>query len=202
METHSKTPSLQQGFASCPRQPHPATHRTQLCYQLRLFKSLFFFVCFEGTRARSPGLPWQTPCQGLSWGRASAFPWTWARPHCPQGQEELSSFSHFHLPLTHYAQIPLSAARNSRLMNPWCNHRRAVPLGIIFSSLCSPVTDIFYFRQQQPPQAELEVGPGRESLAGYEHSQVGPEGFGHSLFVVLHCLSHHFAGGLKVVAPG
>ncbi|XP_017695072.1 PREDICTED: aryl hydrocarbon receptor nuclear translocator isoform X8 [Lepidothrix coronata] len=27
-------------------------------------------------------------------------------------------------------------------------------------------------RQQQPPQAELEVGPGRESLAGYEHSQV------------------------------
>ncbi|NXY12167.1 ARNT protein, partial [Pteruthius melanotis] len=29
-------------------------------------------------------------------------------------------------------------------------------------------------RQQQPPQAELEVGPGRESLAGYEHSQVQP----------------------------
>ncbi|RLV73091.1 hypothetical protein DV515_00017261 [Chloebia gouldiae] len=27
-------------------------------------------------------------------------------------------------------------------------------------------------QQQQPPQAELEVGPGRESLAGYEHSQV------------------------------
>ncbi|XP_051629970.1 aryl hydrocarbon receptor nuclear translocator isoform X8 [Manacus candei] len=27
-------------------------------------------------------------------------------------------------------------------------------------------------KQQQPPQAELEVGPGRESLAGYEHSQV------------------------------
>ncbi|XP_074385239.1 aryl hydrocarbon receptor nuclear translocator isoform X7 [Zonotrichia albicollis] len=27
-------------------------------------------------------------------------------------------------------------------------------------------------RQQQPPQAELEVGPARESLAGYEHSQV------------------------------
>ncbi|XP_036253693.1 aryl hydrocarbon receptor nuclear translocator isoform X8 [Molothrus ater] len=27
-------------------------------------------------------------------------------------------------------------------------------------------------RQQQPPQAELEVGPGRESLAAYEHSQV------------------------------
>uniref|UniRef100_A0A8D2MLT0 Aryl hydrocarbon receptor nuclear translocator n=1 Tax=Zonotrichia albicollis TaxID=44394 RepID=A0A8D2MLT0_ZONAL len=26
--------------------------------------------------------------------------------------------------------------------------------------------------QQQPPQAELEVGPARESLAGYEHSQV------------------------------
>ncbi|NXF13238.1 ARNT protein, partial [Smithornis capensis] len=27
-------------------------------------------------------------------------------------------------------------------------------------------------QQQQPPQPELEVGPGRESLAGYEHSQV------------------------------
>ncbi|RMB90719.1 hypothetical protein DUI87_32984 [Hirundo rustica rustica] len=27
-------------------------------------------------------------------------------------------------------------------------------------------------QQQQPPQAELEVGPARESLAGYEHSQV------------------------------
>ncbi|KAJ7425680.1 Aryl hydrocarbon receptor nuclear translocator [Willisornis vidua] len=27
-------------------------------------------------------------------------------------------------------------------------------------------------KQQQPPQPELEVGPGRESLAGYEHSQV------------------------------
>ncbi|XP_050186342.1 aryl hydrocarbon receptor nuclear translocator isoform X7 [Myiozetetes cayanensis] len=27
-------------------------------------------------------------------------------------------------------------------------------------------------QQQQPPQPELDVGPGRESLAGYEHSQV------------------------------
>uniref|UniRef100_A0A8C5TDF6 Aryl hydrocarbon receptor nuclear translocator n=1 Tax=Malurus cyaneus samueli TaxID=2593467 RepID=A0A8C5TDF6_9PASS len=31
---------------------------------------------------------------------------------------------------------------------------------------------LFPFPQQQPAQAELEVGPGRESLAGYEHSQV------------------------------
>lgn len=80
----------------------PAAYRARLCYQLGLVKSLFS-VCFAGTRARSPGLPWQTPCQGLSWGRASAFPWTWARPRCPQGQEELSSFPNSTFPRTPFA---------------------------------------------------------------------------------------------------
>lgn len=89
-------------------------------------------------------------------------------------------------------QTFLSAALNSSgLMNHWCNHRVSVSLAIIFSRRYSPVTDAFYFRQQQPPQqTELEVVPGRESLSGYDHSQVNLYGFQLLLtFVVLHYLN-------------
>jgi len=49
---------------------------------------------------------------------------------------------------------------------------------MVFSSHPSPVTNTFYFRQQQQPQqTELEVVPGRESLAGYDHAQVNAGGF-------------------------
>lgn len=59
-----------------------------------LFVLLSFSLCFEGTRARSLGLPCPAPCRGPSWARVSAFPWRWAQRSCPQGQEVLSSFSH------------------------------------------------------------------------------------------------------------
>uniref|UniRef100_A0A672TYG0 Aryl hydrocarbon receptor nuclear translocator n=1 Tax=Strigops habroptila TaxID=2489341 RepID=A0A672TYG0_STRHB len=81
------------------------------------------------------------------------------------------------LPSSHTHSLPthpvLCSAQLLWLLNQWGNHRGAVPLAIAFSSRCSPVTDTFYFRQQQPPQQpELEVVPGRESLSGYDHSQV------------------------------
>lgn len=94
-------------------------------------------------------------------------------------------------------QTFLSAAMNSSgLVNHWCNHRVSVPLAVIFSSQCSPVTETFYFRQQQPPQqTELEVVPGRESLSGYDHSQVNQQGVWLLLaFVVLHYLNYLLLG--------
>lgn len=73
----------------------------------------------------------------------------------------------------------LSAAVNSSgLISHWCNCRGSVSSAMVFSSHPSPVTNTFYFRQQQQPQqTELEVVPGRESLAGYDHAQVNAGGF-------------------------
>jgi len=195
MQTGRKDPSLEELFAKpAPLLPDADTSSCRqfsaVCSRLVFFKSVFFsffplLLYFKGTQARTLGLPYQTQCRGPSWGRVSAFPWRWAQHSCPQGQEVLSSFYCASLAgsalLSNSLPPPtfLTAAVNSSgLISHWCNCRGSVSSAMVFSSHPSPVTNTFYFRQQQQPQqTELEVVPGRESLAGYDHAQVNAGGF-------------------------
>lgn len=119
VESHSKAPSLKQGFASCPRQPHPATHRTQLCYQLGPFKSLFSVFALKELE---PGVP---ACPGKLHAKASAGAERQPSPghgHGPTALKVRRSSAPFPistLPIHNlHSQIPLSAVVDSRLINP------------------------------------------------------------------------------------
>lgn len=98
-----KDPSLKPGFASCPGQPCSATHRTQLCFQLGLLKSLFSVFALKELE---PGVP---ACPGKLHTKASAGAERQPSPGHGHGPTALKvrrssahfPISHFRLPLTH-----------------------------------------------------------------------------------------------------
>lgn len=168
METHSKTPSLKWGFASCPSQPHPAAHRTQLCHQLGLFKSLFSVFALQELE---PGVP---ACPGKLHAKASAGAECQPSPghgHSPTALKvrrssapfSISSFSSHTL----HSQIPLSAARNSRLTNPWCNHPELFP----WELSCVPLSQTLSIlgSSSHPRQSWKWAQEGRAWLAMSTH---------------------------------
>lgn len=124
VETHSKklkwsfVPHSNGVLHLCPRQPHPATHRTQLCYQLGLFKSLFFSVF--ALKELEPGV---SACPGKLHAKASAGAERQPSPghgHSPTALKVRRSSAPFPISTfpshTFDSQIPLSAARSSRLV--------------------------------------------------------------------------------------
>lgn len=107
-----------------------------------------------GTPARKPARPGRTRCRGPSWAPVSACLWRWAQGTWRPGK----------------SRGPVSG---SWLRPPRPTVLRNHTLG--WDEQGHFLMEPLPFRQQPAQPAELDVVPGRESLASYDHPQVmGP----------------------------